>query len=66
MFNQKKSENNPKELKRNRDHDLAIVSCHFLDQFLSLSFFDVSDDFRQPKTFFFDALDMPKHHGNDP
>ena len=39
MFNQKESELNPKEPKRNRNHDLAIVSLHFLDQFLSLSLF---------------------------
>ena len=39
MFYQNKIENNPKEPKRDRDHDLAIVSCHFLDQFLSLSLF---------------------------
>ena len=45
MFNQIKSENNPKEPKRDRDHDLAIVSCHFLDQFLSLSLFQVFDVF---------------------
>ena len=34
-----------KELKRNQDHDLAIVSCHFLDQFLSLSLFQNFDVF---------------------
>ena len=45
MFNQIKSENNPKEPKRDRDHDLAIVSCHFLDQFLSLSLFQNFDVF---------------------
>ena len=39
MYNQKESELNPKEPKRNQNHDLAIVSLHFLDQFLSLSFF---------------------------
>ena len=39
MCNQNKIEKNPKEPKRDRDHDLAIVSCHFLDQFLSLSLF---------------------------
>ena len=37
MLDWKKNENNPKEPKRDRDHDLAIVSCHFLCQFLSLS-----------------------------
>ena len=36
MFNQKESELNPKEPKRNRNHDLTVVSCHFLGQFLSL------------------------------
>ena len=39
MLNQKEREKTPKEPKRDRDHDLAIVSLHFLDQFLSLSFF---------------------------
>ena len=39
MFNQKESELNSKEPKRNRNHDLTIVSCHFLGQFLSLSLF---------------------------
>ena len=43
MFNQKKSETNPKELKRNRDHDRAIVSLHFLNEFLSLSPFSKFD-----------------------
>ena len=41
MFNQKESELNPKEPKRNRNHDLAIVSLHFLGQILSLSFFSL-------------------------
>ena len=39
MLNQKKEKNKPKEPKRDRDHDLTCLSLHFLDQFLSLSFF---------------------------
>ena len=45
IFNQKKSENNPKKPKRDRDYDLAIVSCHFLGEFLSLILFHNFDVF---------------------
>ena len=64
MINQKKGEQNPKEPKRDRDHDLAIVSCHFLDQFLSLSLFQNFVFFMVPETsngfklMFFDVLEI--------
>ena len=41
MFDKKKDTNKPKEPKIDRDHDLTCLSLHFLDQFLSLSFFEI-------------------------
>ena len=73
MFNQKKSEKKSKEPKRNRNHDLTLLSLHFLCQFLSLSLFSSFSYFlvileasHAFKLMFFDALEIQEPSQIDP